>query len=86
MSPWATRDDEADDAASPAGSEIGGFSFGHCSADELAAFGVAEGTYLAPTILTYAQHARRIEANKFKFQWAVSCFSSQCSCEKNDAE
>ena len=70
MSPWATDDDEADDAASPAGSELGDFSFGPCSVEELAAFGVVEGTHLASTILTYrqaTQHARRIEANKLKF-------------------
>ena len=70
MSPWATDDDEADDAASAAGSELDDFSFGPCSVEELAAFGVVEGTHLAPTILTYrqaTQHARRIEANKLKF-------------------
>ena len=54
MGPWATRDDEADDAASPAGSELGDFSFGPCSVEKLAAFGVVEGTHLTPTILTYA--------------------------------
>ena len=58
----ATTRRTTDDAASPAGSEIGAFSFDHHSVAELAAFGVAEGTHLAPTILTYAQHARRLDA------------------------
>ena len=55
MSPWATREDEKNVAASSdSESEIDDFSFDHHSVDELAAFGVVEvGMYLAPTIPNY---------------------------------